>query len=105
VETIPEAQGFVGQDVLFPDEGLQPLENDEFYFFQIEGFSVVTVDGQKIGVVTDVMPSAGNDLMVVCGETGEILIPLTKTICVEINEKNGIVTIDPPEGLLDLNEI
>jgi len=35
----------------------------------------------------------------------EILIPFTKDICVEVNLEKRKIVIDPPQGLLDLNEI
>jgi 16S rRNA processing protein RimM len=52
------------------------------------------------------MPVAENDLLVVHGREGrELLIPLTQTICLDIDVDKRTIIIDPPEGLLDLDEI
>ena len=66
---------------------------------------VFTKSGERIGSVYDLLPIAENDVLVVRGEDHEFLIPLTPTICLDINIGNRTITIDPPEGLLDLNEI
>ena len=35
----------------------------------------------------------------------EILIPFTKSICLEINLDKKEIVADPPDGLFELNEI
>lgn len=81
-------------------------END-YYFFHLEGFRVVTQDGVTVGRITDLLTAPGSDLLVVTAESGdrEVLIPFVRTICVELDMVNKRLVIDPPEGLLDLNEI
>jgi 16S rRNA processing protein RimM len=106
VDSITKAQEFVGKDIFYPVEDCSPLKNGEFYFHQIEGCTVITKSGVQIGYVHDVMPVTDNDLLVVLAPQGrEFLIPLTQTICLELDLDKRIITIDPPEGLLDLDEI
>ncbi len=106
VDSITQAQEFVGEDILYPVEEFTPLKKGEFYFHQIEGCTVFTKSGEQIGYVHDVMPVSENDLLVVQVREGrELLIPLTQTICLEIDLDKRTIIIDPPEGLLDLDEI
>lgn len=106
VNSITQAQEFVGKDIYCPAEECFQLKNGEFYFHQIEGFAVITKSGEQIGFVHDVMPVMDNDLLVVRATEGrEFFIPLTQTICLEIDLDKRIIIIDPPEGLLDLDEI
>ena len=42
--------------------------------------------------------------LVVKGRRGEVLVPLVAGICVEIDVDARRIRIDPPEGLLELNE-
>lgn len=56
-------------------------------------------------MVEDIMPVAGNDLLIVLRDTAEILIPFTQSICVDVDIQKGIIVIDPPEGLFEKNEI
>jgi len=106
VDSITQAQEFVGKEIFCPVEDCSQLKNGEFYFHQIEGCTVITKSGEQIGYVHDVMPVTDNDLLVVHATEGrEFFIPLTQTICLEIDLDKRTIIIDPPEGLLDLDEI
>jgi 16S rRNA processing protein RimM len=105
VETITQAEELVGAEVLVPEDALPiPLE-DECYFHEIEGFSVVTEDGTEIGEIKDMISVPGNDLLVVAASGGEVLIPFASPICRSLDRERRRLVIDPPSGLLDLNEI
>ncbi len=96
----------MGEDIFCPVEDFPLLEQSEFRFHQIEGCAVVNKSGEQIGLVHDVMPGSENDLLVVHEREGrEILIPLSQTICLKIDLEKKTIIIDPPEGLLDLDEI
>jgi len=106
VETMTQAEALAGAEVLVPEEELQPLKADTFYHHQIMGCRVVTVDGREVGRVADIQSAAGNDLLVIRPEgREEILIPFSRDICREVDLEAGLIVIDPPDGLLDLNEI
>jgi len=57
--------------------------------------------------VKDVVELGDSTLLVVEGTSGsrEVLIPLCRQICVEIDLAGRRIVVDPPDGLLDLNEI
>jgi len=95
----------VGLEVLLPDEGFQDLEEDNYYVFQIIGCSVVTKSGEEVGTVTNLWLVPENDLLVVTKGKTEILIPFSHSVCLEVDLELKKIKIDPPEGLLDLNEI
>jgi len=105
VQTIAEAQDLVGQEILIPEEEIQPLEKDEFYTYQIVGCSVVTEEGKKVGVVKDLWLINNNDLLVVQKGKREILIPFHKEICRKVNLEKREIVIAPSKGLLESNEI
>jgi 16S rRNA processing protein RimM len=65
----------------------------------------VTLKGREVGWIKDLIAVSGSDLLVVDSGDREILIPLAGTICREFDLPNRRVVIDPPDGLLDLNEI
>ncbi len=95
----------MGQEILLPEENLRTPEKGKYYFFQIVGCSVVSKKGKKIGSVKDLLCIEDNDLLVVARGKREILIPFTQSICVEVNLKRKEILVDPPEGLLELDEI
>jgi 16S rRNA processing protein RimM len=90
---------------LVEEEELQPLAAGEYYFHEIEGFSVETLQGREVGRVKEFIAISGSDLLVVESGGREILIPLAGAICLEFDLLNRRIVIDPPDGLLDLNEI
>ena len=92
--------------VLAIDSGeLQPLDDpEEFYDHDLIGLQVVTVAGEQVGAVTDVLHH-GQTLLVVEGSGprsgAEILVPFVAAIVPEVNMAGGRVVIDPPAGLID----
>jgi len=66
--------------------------------------SVETVRGDGVGDVVRVDGGAGGSLLTVKGARGEVLIPFATHICVEIDVTARRIVIDPPAGLLELND-
>ena len=75
-----------------------------YYQHQLVGCDVETVSGGRIGQVSRVDGGAGGSLLAVRGARGEVLIPFARHICVDIDVAARRIRIDPPEGLLELNE-
>jgi len=96
-----------GQDIFVPEEALKPQDKGRLYDFELIGCSVETKEGEFVGIVTDVLTIGESTLLAVEREPGpkEVLIPLSEDICVGIDTAGKRVVIDPPDGLLDLNEI
>ena len=105
VDTLAQTYELVGQEILVPDKLLRPLGKDNYYLFQIIGSSVITRKKEKVGTVTDVFSIENNELLVVRKGRKEILIPFNKSICLKINLAKKEILINPPDGLLELNEI
>lgn len=103
-DTMTAAEELVGGRLVISEADGLDLEEDEFYEYQVVGMNVVTIDGEKIGIVTRLMRTGGTDLLVIEGGSGrEILVPFADDICTEIDVKAKLITINPPEGLLELN--
>jgi 16S rRNA processing protein RimM len=82
-------------------ENAVPLEEGEFYVFQLIGLNVQTVDGQQLGRLTDVLATGANDVYVVDSPTyGEILIPALSDTILDTNLDAGTVIVRLPEGTL-----
>ena len=105
VDSIEKAEAFVGSCLFVKADELDPLHEDEFYIDDLIGLDVILGDDRKIGTVRDVIETGGTDILLVEEKGKEMLIPLTGTICREIDIIRGVVIIDPPEGLLDLDEV
>jgi 16S rRNA processing protein RimM len=101
---VEEVERLAGLELRVPEETLQPLQPGTYYEHQLIGCAVETTSGDPVGSVEKVEGGGGASRLVMNGPRGEILIPLAVDICVEIDVANKKIRIDPPEGLLDLNE-
>jgi len=88
------------QFVMVPIEDAVPLDDDEYYLYQLIGLTVVTDDGIELGTITDVIETGANDVYVVTGPRGEVLLPATEECIVELDIERGLVTVNLLDGLL-----
>jgi len=100
VDTISDAEKLAGADVAIPLEQRAALTDDEVYQSDLIGCEVVDSTGRSLGVVSDFEETGGTPLLRV-GE--DLLIPFAKSICTKIDFEHKQITVNLPEGLLDLN--
>ena len=105
VDSLAAADSLAGLEVFAAGSDFRRLDGDRFYDFQVIGSRVLTREGTEVGTVESVLEAGGPVLLVVRREEREVYIPFTEAICVKVDMEAGEVVIDPPDGLLDLNEI
>jgi len=100
-----DADALRGTLFVIDSSELEPSDDpDEFYDHELEGLKVVLTDGTEVGSVIEVLHSAAGELLSIrrTGETsGELLIPFVAAIVTSVSIADGVVVIEPPEGLLD----
>ena len=101
VDSIEAAEKLRGQALTIPSSELHPLPEGQYYTFQLIGLKVVTTEGQTLGHVTDIMSTGSNDVYIVAGKRGEILIPAIEDVVKSIDLKKGKMVVEAIEGLLD----
>ncbi len=106
IHSIEDAELLRNNFLYAPADELIPPQKDEYYIDDLIGLKVVHAKGgEELGRVSDILETGGADLLEVQEGEKIILIPLTKSICRKIDMGKRIVIVDPPKGLLDLNEI
>lgn len=99
-----EVGKFRQKTVMVDIENAIPLEDGEYYLFQLIGLKVIA-DKQEIGVVKEVIETGANDVYVVASDHyGEVLIPAHKETIIKIDFDTEIITMSLPEGLLPTQE-
>lgn len=102
-DSMTAAQKLVGARLVIPESNDAPPAEGEFFERHLIGSEAVTSDGRKLGRVTRLMRTGGTDLLVVEDDDGhEQLIPFADEICTEVDVSVKRITINPPEGLLEL---
>ncbi|MBN1249721.1 MAG: 16S rRNA processing protein RimM [Anaerolineae bacterium] len=78
-----------------------PLDEDEYYEYQLEGLVVVTEDGEQLGEIAEVFTAPdANDVFIVHGPLGEVLIPVIEDVIVDCDLEGGQVTVRLLPGLI-----
>jgi len=101
IDSVEDAEKLRGQDLTIPRSELYPLPEGQYYTFQIIGLKVVTTEGKLLGRITEIMTTGSNDVYIVEGKRGEILIPAIEDVVKSIDLEKGKMVIEAIEGLLD----
>lgn len=105
IDDMNAAATFAGAELRVPIDRLAVLPPDTFYRHDLIGCAVETSAGAVVGQVEDVEGTMGGSRLVVKTSGGvEVLVPLVAEICTAIDPAAKRIVIDPPEGLLELNE-
>jgi len=104
VDDINGAIALAGTELRVPIEWLPALPPEMFYRHDLVGCTVNLTNGSHVGMVTEVEGNLGGSRLVVATGGGEVLVPLAAEICRSIDVAGKRIVIDPPEGLLELNE-
>ena len=102
IDDMDAARELVGTRLSVGQDTLDPLSASEYYYEEVVGFEVLDGEGERVGTVTRIWTKPGGDLLVVEGSGKEHLIPALKEFIRQIDVVNRTVTIDAPEGLLEL---
>jgi 16S rRNA processing protein RimM len=100
IDTISDAEKLAGADVAVPFEQRAALAEQEYYQSDLVGCEVFDAAGRSLGIVEDFQETGGAPLLQV-GET--LLTPFAKSICTNIDLDRKQITVNLPDGLLDLN--
>lgn len=104
IETIDEAEKLRGALVQVPADEAFPLPEDHFYWHQIIDLEVWTGEGQYLGKIVEILDLPANDVYVVHGPGGEVLLPAIEDVVAKINPAQGRMTVNLLPGLIEKAE-
>ncbi len=97
------AEKLVGREIVAPRDSLPVLENGTYYWHDLIGMGVYSINGTLLGRLEAVMQTGSNDVYVVKrpggGPDDDILVPALKSVVLEIDLENRRIRVDLPEGL------
>lgn len=102
VDTVEAAEKLKGLPIFLPLSELPELEEGQFYFHDIIGFTVVDAEKGALGTVREVLTSSVQDLLLMDYQGAEVLIPIVDSIVVGVDHEAKQVNTQLPEGLLEL---
>ena len=103
IDNINDIEMYKGRDLWIPREEAQELGEDEYYVADLIGMDVLLENGEKFGVLRDVMETGANDVYEVEMADGRsLLLPAIKQCILNVDVENGMMQVHVLEGLLDL---
>lgn len=91
----------VGRGLAVGDEAVPPPSDDENYHFELLGLEVVRSDGGRVGTLESIIETGANDVYVVRGPGGEVLIPATREVIEKVDVAAGRMIVRPWPGLFE----
>ena len=91
------AAAFKGRVVAVPREAFPPVEKGEFYWADLVGLKVTNIEGLDFGVVSSMLETGANAVMVVqqsAVDGGERLIPFIASVIKRVDIAAGVIEVD-----------
>ncbi len=95
-----EADELRGMLVQIPIEEAVPLEEGEYYHFQLIGVRVEMENGEWLGQVAEVIETGANDVYVVQGPRGEVLLPAVDDVVLDLDLESRLMVVRLLPGTL-----
>lgn len=101
IDNINDIEKYRGRDLLITRDQAVKLEEDEYFIFDLIDSEVFTEDGSKLGILTEILTTAANDVYVIKTEEGkEVLLPSIKECILNVNTEEKKITVHLMKGLI-----
>jgi len=101
IDNINDVQKYRNMDLLVTRENAIKLEEGEYFIYDLINCEVFTDTGERLGILTEVMTNAANDVYVVKMDNGkEVLLPAIDECILNIDVENKKVIVHLMKGLL-----
>lgn len=99
-DDINAVKGFRNHELMVSAADQQPLEDGQYYYHQIIGLTVQTVEGEQLGQIKEILSPGANDVWVVDrpGKT-DLLLPVIDDVVKRVDLDKGQVIVEMMEGL------
>ena len=84
---------------MVPEGEVPSAPEDEYFHYQLLGMSVRTEDGEALGALEEILETGSNDVYVVRGPGGEVLVPALATVVLQVDVDGAEMVVRLPEGL------
>ena len=93
------ARELTGLELTARTDSSPPLPEGEFFHYQLIGLQVVTDEGESLGRITEIIVTGSNDVYVVTGPGGDILLPALSQVILNVDLRVGAMTVHLMDGL------
>ncbi len=101
-QTLNEVELLKGKELYVTRDQAVKLEEDEFFVSDLIGLTAVSTEGERLGIVKDVLQTGANDVYVVETDAHEeLLLPAIYDCVKDIDLTQGTMTVYLMPGLRD----
>jgi 16S rRNA processing protein RimM len=100
--TEEEADSILKSGIYLPLDLLPALSGNKFYYHEVIGFTVEDVHFGTVGTIVHINDSAAQPLFEIERAGTEIFIPMIDDFIKKVDRAQKTVTVETPEGLIDL---
>jgi 16S rRNA processing protein RimM len=102
IDTVERAERFIGGTIRIPRSEAIGLPDDSYFQHDLLGLAVYLEDGRYLGEIRSILPTGGNDVLVVRDGPRERLIPAIKSMVARVDLPGKRMVLRFMEGLLEL---
>ncbi|GAB3851035.1 ribosome maturation factor RimM [Hymenobacter terrigena] len=102
IDRIEEAEPLRGSQLHLPLAALPELKDDQFYFHDVIGFSVVDENLGTLGTVENFYELPQQDMLAMRYQGQEVLIPVVDELISHADHAKKEIYVNLPDGLLDV---
>jgi len=96
------ADQVIGRDVYLPLSTLPKLTGKQFYYHEVIGFEIREENGKSCGVISSVNDNTAQHYFHLKFADKDVVIPMIKDWILEVNRDDKYITMQLPEGLMDV---
>lgn len=96
------AKSLVGKSLYSLLDNLPELKENQFYFHEVIGFTIIDSVRGEIGKIDKVIEYSTSNLFSVLMNGKEILIPIANETIGKVDKANKTIEVTCPDGLIDL---
>jgi len=97
-----DVEVFIGRELYLPLTQLPVLKGKQFYYHEVEGFTVIDEEHGNIGSLVSILDLPQQSLLQVMKENKEILVPLNDEVLLKVDRKKREMHIRAPAGLIQI---
>jgi 16S rRNA processing protein RimM len=97
LEGVPDrtaAEKLKGQLIAVSRADLPEQDEDEYYWSDLIGMTVRNLQDEVLGTVENLLETGANDVLVVQGEHGQLLIPFIESVAHDVDLVNKMMRVD-----------
>ncbi len=102
ITSTEKARHLCNRKIFLPASILPKHIKKQHEFKELTGYTALAADGKCLGTIADLLEYPGNLVFSIKNKKNEILIPAAEDLIMNIDHDQKTITLNPPDGLLDL---